>query len=238
MILQNIGGNQTTIYSWPPSADPLDPDTTAPSFLRLSGSLPGPTQEATWETQNVSSLADYSNASSIARFPSFQFSLHKVLPIETLKRSPSYPTKVSVLVAVIEVEGPDTIHLKRGIDTGTEVSILKLVLGDEDGSICKLTAWRDVAETWGGSGDAPGLKRGDVVYIENLRAACDPGSSVVLTASPYNKPVLEICYRTMPYTHEDRRFRPDLRLGASDAAVRKVATLVDWFEDMAGLRQA
>jgi hypothetical protein len=46
---------------------------------------------------------------------------------------------------------------------------------------------------------------------------------------------MEICYRTMPSTHEDGRFRPDLRLGMIDAAVRKVAAVVSWFEEMAGL---
>jgi hypothetical protein len=39
----------------------------------------------------------------------------------------------------------------------------------------------------------------------------------------------------MPYAHEDNRLRPDLRLGASDAAVKKVAMLVLWFEGVAGL---
>ena len=39
----------------------------------------------------------------------------------------------------------------------------------------------------------------------------------------------------MPYTHEDNRLRPDLRLGESDAAVRKVAAMVRWFEGLAGL---
>jgi hypothetical protein len=33
----------------------------------------------------------------------------------------------------------------------------------------------------------------------------------------------------------DERFRPDLRLGYSDAAVRKVASVVKWFQTMAGL---
>lgn len=50
-----------------------------------------------------------------------------------------------------------------------------------------------------------------------------------------------ICYRTMPRAPDadigvnDERFRPDLRLGYSDAAVRKVAAIVKWFEGMAGL---
>ena len=33
----------------------------------------------------------------------------------------------------------------------------------------------------------------------------------------------------------DMHLRPDLRLGASDAAVRRVAAVVSWFERMAGL---
>ena len=39
----------------------------------------------------------------------------------------------------------------------------------------------------------------------------------------------------MPYAHEDGRLRPDLRLGHSEPAVRKVAAVVRWFESMAGL---
>lgn len=50
-----------------------------------------------------------------------------------------------------------------------------------------------------------------------------------------------ICYRTMPRVPDreadvnDERFRPDLRLGLTDAAVRKVANIVKWFEATAGL---
>jgi hypothetical protein len=34
----------------------------------------------------------------------------------------------------------------------------------------------------------------------------------------------------------DVRLQPDLRLSTSDAAVRRVATVVAWFERLAGLR--
>ena len=61
-------------------------------------------------------------------------------------------------------------------------------------------------------------------------------SLVTLSASPHLKSRLEICYRTMPNSPEDVHFRPDLRLGFSDSAVRKVAAVVSWFEAMAGLR--
>lgn len=68
-----------------------------------------------------------------------------------------------------------------------------------------------------------------------MTASWEPGASMALTASPYLKSKLDICYRTMPYAHEDQRLRPDLRLGISDATVRKVAEVVKWFEGMAGL---
>jgi hypothetical protein len=69
----------------------------------------------------------------------------------------------------------------------------------------------------------------------DVKAVHEPSAAVSLTASPSLKSALQICYRTMPYTHEDGRLRPDLRLGASDAAVKKVAALVQWFEGVAGL---
>jgi len=157
---------------------------------------------------------------------------------------------VNVLLAALEVEGPDPVRIKKGTDAGKEVSVLKMILGDEEGSVCKLTAWRDVADAW----SALGVKRGDIIHVESMCTAirshslnlcqphhsdltltCEPGSSITFIASPYNKPSAEICFRTMPYTPEDNRFRPDLRLAQSDAAVKKVAALARWFERMAGL---
>ena len=56
-----------------------------------------------------------------------------------------------------------------------------------------------------------------------------------LTASPALKSKLLICYRTLPTARADARLRPDLRLGLSDASVRRVATLVRWLEAVAGI---
>jgi len=158
-----------------------------------------------------------------------------------------------VLLAVLEVEGPDVIRIKRGADAGKSVSIFKMILGDEEGNVCKLTAWREVAEEWGGIGKGVATKRGDIVYIESnlprgqsihsillilhpdVMATCDPTASTTMTASPYLKSQLVICYRTMPYTHEDGKLRPDLRLGHSEPTVRRVAAVVRWFENMTGL---
>ena len=52
-------------------------------------------------------------------------------------------------MAVLEVEGPDLVTIRKGQYAGNQTSILKMIVGDGDGNILKLTAWRDVAETWG-----------------------------------------------------------------------------------------
>jgi hypothetical protein len=53
------------------------------------------------------------------------------------------------------------------VDVGKEVTLLKLILGDEEGCICKLAAWREIAEAWGGIGETVGVKRGDILYVES-----------------------------------------------------------------------
>ncbi|PFH49043.1 hypothetical protein AMATHDRAFT_76413 [Amanita thiersii Skay4041] len=169
---------------------------------------------------------------SIARFPSFQFNPNVLCSLAQLTKAPK---RVSMLLAVLEVDGPDVVKIKTGPDAGREVGVLKMILGEE-GGVGKLTAWREIAERWGGvSGEGAAVKRGDVVLIENVNGLRDAATAPSLTASPYLNSKLTICYRTMPYTKEDQALRPDLRLGASDAAVRKVGGVVRWFEKMAGL---
>ncbi|KAF8079307.1 hypothetical protein FPV67DRAFT_109872 [Lyophyllum atratum] len=236
---EGVGADQTTMFTWPPTSDETGvtrPDQTAPSFLLdISKSHAHTTFETQYETQETQSY-NYSDASSIAHFPNFHFSLNSLTSLSSLsKSSPRGSRKVTVLLAALEVEGPDTIRIKKGAEAGKEISVLALILGDEEGAVCKLTAWREVADAWGGAGDAVGVKRGDILLIENVMATWDTTTSPTLTASTHHKSKVEICYRTMPYTHEDGRLRPDLRLGESDAAVRKVAAVVRWFEDMAGL---
>jgi hypothetical protein len=202
------------------------------------------------------SLGNYSEASSIGRFPNFHFNLHSLTSLSQLAGPHGKvfkgSKKVNVLLAVLEVEGPDAIRIKKGVDAGKSVGIFKMILGDEEGNVCKLTAWREVAEEWGGIGNGVATKRGDIVHIESnlppkpiyhsililcpdVMATCDPAASTAMTASPYLKSQLGICYRTMPYTHEDGKLRPDLRLGHSEPTVRRVAAIVRWFENMSGL---
>lgn len=46
---------------------------------------------------------------------------------------------------------------------------------------------------------------------------------------------MQICYRALPTVPADARFRPDLRLAKTDAAIGQVAAVVRWVEHMAGL---
>jgi len=121
-------------------------------------------QEAHLSTTTTSYV--YSDTSSIARFPNFQFSLG------TLSVLASAQGKTCLLLAVLEVDGPDEVTVRRGPDAGRVVSVLRLIVGDEASTIRKLTAWREVAERWGGAmQDAVGIRSGDVVYFESTLAA-------------------------------------------------------------------
>ncbi|KAF7354832.1 hypothetical protein MSAN_01397600 [Mycena sanguinolenta] len=232
-------GDDEFSFAWRQTAlgdDDSQEEKSIPSFLNVSKSMVQ-TDVAPDTRFEESQTYNYSDESSIARFPAFHFSLNSLTSLTSLVKSRVKGTrKVTLLLAVLEVDGPDSFHFKKGKDAGKESFILKMILGDEDGNVCKLTAWREVAQDWGGCSDQVAVKRGDIVLLTDVMAAFEPSVAVTLTASPWQKPKLEICYRTMPYTHEDQRLRPDLRLGASDASVRKVAAVVRWFEGMAGLQ--
>jgi len=90
-----------------------------------------------------------------------------------------------------------------------------MILGDGDGNVLKLTAWRDAAELWGiGTDTQPPIRRGDIVLFQGLSSGTwnlansshtdlsfgwDPSSGAppTFTVSPYMEPTTEICYRTM-----------------------------------------
>ncbi|KAF8547910.1 hypothetical protein OG21DRAFT_1479362 [Imleria badia] len=167
--------------------------TGTPSFLRPSGSLP----QRTYETLETGTSIEYSDASSIAS----PRPLHKVTLLSSLyiaAKSGRGSRKVNILLADLEVHGPDAILVKKC-------------------SVCKLIAWRDIADAWDGLGPSPGLKRGDIVYFEstfslpNLMATWETGSIIRFTSSPYNRPI------------------------TGDLLVSKVTALVRWFENIAGL---
>lgn len=147
-------------------------------------------QESTIEETQETASYDYSDTSSIGRFPHFSFNLHTLRLVKALvdmaKSSRTKGTlKVNVLMAVLEVEGPDTVTIKKGQHVGDQVSILKMILGDGDGNVLKLTAWRDVAELWGIETDTqPPIRRGDVVLFQSSSSfasgTCQPSSTLIV----------------------------------------------------------
>ncbi|PAV19204.1 hypothetical protein PNOK_0604800 [Pyrrhoderma noxium] len=189
----------------------------------------------------------HTSTSSITSLPSFVIDMYKLVRLSSLAPSSEHvanlPRRINVLVAVLEVDGPSSVVLKKGPDSGKEVSFLKLMIGDNDGSLCKLTAWRETADIWGGSsmGDSDfsriggdGVQKGDIVYIENVQVShskisipdadqCHSSTDTSLTASPNLASQIHICYRTLPLAPSDSRFRPDLRLAVSDPGFRNVA---------------
>lgn len=176
--------DDATAITWLPTVqdvtDTHEASRLAFTFLRPSASVANihPAEE----TQGTGSY-DHSDASSVGIFPDFHFSIHDLTSLSHLAAQAQSDAhkpgaegsktsqKVTLLAAVLEVDGPDTIHIKQGAEAGKEVSLLKLILGDEEGAVSKLTAWREVAESWGGSDPAETettrVKRGDIVLLES-----------------------------------------------------------------------
>jgi hypothetical protein len=146
------------------------------SESQVSSDLRDSTMEETQETASH----EYSDTSSVGRFPHFSFDLRTLRLVKALvEMAKSSRTKgslkVNVLMAILEVEGPDAVTIRKGQHAGNQTSILKMILGDGDGNILKLTAWRDVAETWGiGTDTQPQIRRGDIVLFQSV-STLSPG---------------------------------------------------------------
>ena len=131
-------------------------------------------QKSTMEETQETASHEYSDTSSIGRFPHFSFNLHTLRLVKALvEMAKSSRTKgslkVNVLMAVLEVEGPDAVTIRKGPHAGNQASILKMILGDGDGNILKLTAWRGVAEMWGIGMDIQlPIRRGDIVLFQSV----------------------------------------------------------------------
>ena len=154
-----------TFVTWSPTQN----RTRDASGSQVSSGLQESTIEGTQETASH----EYSDTSCIGRFPHFSFNLRTLRLVKALvgmaKSSRTKGAlKVNVLMAVLEVEGPDAVTIRKGQYAGNQVPILKVILGDEDGNVLKLTAWRDVAEVWGiGTDTQPPIRRGDVVLFQS-----------------------------------------------------------------------
>ncbi|KAH8836101.1 hypothetical protein DL96DRAFT_108499 [Flagelloscypha sp. PMI_526] len=113
-----------------------------------------------------------------------------------------------------------------------------MILGDEESKICRLTARR---EKWLKHREAH-LKR--VLRSNEVMLFCfktisisSPSSSIspAITASPFMRSKVTICYRTLPLIEKYSVFRLGSRLGKTEECLQNVAELVAWFEDMADL---
>jgi hypothetical protein len=62
-----------------------------------------------------------------------------------------------------------------------------------------------------------------------------PDGTGSCTASMNAKSTATVCYRTVLLVPEDKRFRPDLRIGIYDPAIAKVARVVRWMQQMRGI---
>lgn len=162
-------------YDWPTSTSGLSASQNSAATQERSGihqvpptsSYPhmlGSLDTSLDENSSVDITRDSSDA-SIARLPTFRIPINQLASLKNLVQPQaartSSSTKVTILVGVLEIDGPDFIRIKKGIDAGLEVALLKLVIGDTDGGICKLTVWRELAEEW-----ANELNGGDVVLLQ------------------------------------------------------------------------
>jgi hypothetical protein len=125
------------------------------------------------------SLAD---SISTAVFPRFRFNFNDLSSLSKLlaEAEAAGPTrrkrilKISFVAAVLEVDGPIAVQIKKGLEAGNVVSLLKLIIGDDEGIVLRLTAWRNTADVMAGYDEAecPGIKRGDVVAFQSEAYAC------------------------------------------------------------------
>ncbi|KAF8590224.1 hypothetical protein K439DRAFT_1628115 [Ramaria rubella] len=200
--------------------------------------------QQTYDTnQTGDETSMFSEGSSIGRFPTFSFDINILSSLSYIiqtRKPGNSSAKITLLLGVLEVDGPSYVTVKTGAQAGSEIGLLKLIVGDENSAVCKLVAWRETAEVWGGAESEPGLKRGDIVLFENVLISRIPSlpeknARLQITASPGLNSQAQICYRTLPYSHTDTKLRSDLRLAASVACVRKVEELVTWMERMAGI---
>lgn len=135
----------------------------------ISGQPPPNSSPQRSQSQFLTSLEESSYSTSpsvIHQLPKFRVPLLSLSPLHaisngTINTEDSNSKKVSILVAVLDVDGPEYVRITKGVDRGIEVGLLKLVLGSVDGSICRLTVWRERAELWGNL-----TRRGDVVLFQ------------------------------------------------------------------------
>ncbi|ORX38397.1 hypothetical protein BD324DRAFT_354081 [Kockovaella imperatae] len=131
-------------------------------------------------------------------------------------------------------------------------------LGDE--VACDIKLWDDCARELGEGK----VRRGDVILIQGVQfkpSTAKEKAHLVLSSTRAHSPSVTVVYRTLPRYRDalgaykaqpvrrqpaavltraatmdphDRLLRPDLRLGRSDAGIRKVAEIARWFAEWVG----
>ncbi|KAG8764713.1 hypothetical protein FRC12_007930 [Ceratobasidium sp. 428] len=225
---QSQSQSQTQTQKTQPETHQTNPGDSLTSNSTASTVLEQPTFIRTFPTNTLDQSESLdTDSSSVINFPTFHFSLRALTPLRVaLTPAGRGSVRVTLLVAVLEVDGPDPITTKGGQET----HLLRLVVGEDDGSVGKLAAWGDTALEWGGAHRMPGLRRGDVVLLSDIQVTSAPPDPPTLSASPRYSSGIQLCYRTVSRTDADQRLRPDLRLGQADACVRRVAAFVEWVQ--------
>jgi hypothetical protein len=126
---------------------------------------PSESQDTSMNEESSGDVTRDSSDASIVRLPTFGIPINHLASLKQLMqpnaaREMSNSKKISVLAGILDIDGPEYIRIKKGVDAGLEVALLKIMVGDEDGGICKITVWRDLAEEWGQL-----LSRSDVVLF-------------------------------------------------------------------------
>ncbi|KAG8702086.1 hypothetical protein FRC09_004963 [Ceratobasidium sp. 395] len=160
---QSQSQSQTQTQKTQPETHQTNPGDSLTSNSTASTVLEQPTFIRTFPTNTLDQSESLdTDSSSVINFPTFHFSLRALTPLRvTLTPAGRGSVRATLLVAVLEVDGPDPITTKGGQET----HLLRLVVGEDDGSVGKLVAWGDTALEWGGAHRMPGLRRGDVVLL-------------------------------------------------------------------------
>jgi hypothetical protein len=129
--------------------------------------------DQTYASADSYEASAYSDQSSLGRLPLFAFSLNNLTTITTIRSfartrpGRAGSGRATLLLAVLEADGPDTVTLRQGAERGKEVSVMRCLCGDDDGELAKITAWREPAEEMG----AAGVRRGDVIHFDGISAS-------------------------------------------------------------------
>lgn len=163
--------------------------------------LPPPTQRGPGNRSTTRARTSFGNQTttttyeqSIVNLPSWSFSLASITPLSHIMRGKTNAKKVNLLVVVHEIEGPETIPLKKPSlnKTGRMQAVRRatLLVLDESALTMSIVLWDDYADKWAGEY----LRAGDVVYLQGIAMSEYKGQK---QGSAVQGSKVQICYRTL-----------------------------------------